>query len=35
MYVCMLLTNWKTLTKEGGDNHVAVDTGEGSVWVKV
>lgn len=34
MYVCMLLTNWMTIT--GIDNQgVAVDTGNVSVWVKI
>jgi len=34
MYVCMLLTNWMTIT--GTENNgVAVDTGDVSVWVKI
>jgi len=34
MYVCMLLTNWMTIT--GIDSKgVAVDTGKVSVWVKI
>jgi len=34
MYVCMLLTNWMTISGVNG-GEIAVDTGYASVWVKI
>jgi len=33
MYICMLLTNWMTIS--GTDNTIYVDSGVASVWIKI
>lgn len=35
MYVCMLLTNWMTISGERDERQYGVDSGYGSVWVKM
>eukprot|EP01113_Clastostelium_recurvatum_P036971 TRINITY_DN535_c0_g1_i1.p1 TRINITY_DN535_c0_g1~~TRINITY_DN535_c0_g1_i1.p1 ORF type:complete len:453 (-),score=117.12 TRINITY_DN535_c0_g1_i1:115-1473(-) len=35
MYICMLLTNWMTISHDDADHSVNVDTGMVSVWVKM
>eukprot|EP00026_Physarum_polycephalum_P008459 Phypoly_transcript_08545.p1 GENE.Phypoly_transcript_08545~~Phypoly_transcript_08545.p1 ORF type:complete len:454 (+),score=42.65 Phypoly_transcript_08545:52-1362(+) len=35
MYVCMLLTNWMTISGQRDESEYGVDSGYGSVWVKM